>query len=167
MTTQTQRIIMTPERLKQEFENFDADKRSLIISSISSQGEPLTSYAPFVKEGNDYFISISSNLPHFKNMQETKKAHILIIEDEATAEHIYARKRLYFSALCEVVEQGSEEVYKLFDKRYGDSLSFLRSMKDFKIIKLTPGEKSLVLGFGAAYTMGAGGEVALKSVSHS
>lgn len=157
---------MTPETLKQEFETFDADKRSLIISSISSEGEPLTSYAPFVKEGNNYFISISSNLPHFKNIQATKKAHILIIEDEATAEHIYARKRLYFSAACQVVEEGSEEIYALFDKRYGESLSFLRSMKDFKIIKLTPGEKSLVLGFGAAYIMGVDGEVVGKSISH-
>jgi len=158
---------MTKQEIKEQFKNFDADKHSLIISSISDESEPLTSYAPFVKEGNNYFISISSKLPHFKNMQATKKVHILIIEDEASAEHIYVRKRLYFSAACEVVEMGTEEVYRLFDKRYGESLSFLRSMNDFKIIKFTPREKSLVLGFGAAYKMGIDGEIDGKSISHN
>jgi putative heme iron utilization protein len=100
-------------------------------------------------------------------MKSTKRAHILIIEDEASAGHIYARKRLYFSAVWEIVEEGSEKIYELFDKRYGESLSFLRSMKDFKIIRLIPGEKSLVLGFGAAYKMNGDGEVEAKSISHN
>lgn len=158
---------MTPEEIIEEFNNFDTDKQSLIISSTSNENEPLTSYAPFVKQGENYYVSISSNLPHFTNMQETQKAHIFIIEDEASAEHIYARKRMYFSAKCAVVEEGTEEIYKLFDERYGESLSFLRSMKDFKIIRLTPQEKSLVLGFGAAYKMGVDGKLQNKSISHS
>jgi putative heme iron utilization protein len=39
-------------------------------------------------------------------------------------------------------------------------------MKDFKIIKITPEEKSLVLGFGAAYKMGVDGKLKSKSISH-
>jgi len=156
---------MTNEEIYKAFENFDKDKYSLIISSTSTENEPLTNYAPFVKIDEDYFVSVSSNLPHFTNMKETKKAHILIIEDEANAEHIYARKRLYFSASCEV-EEDTEKIFKLFDERYGDKLSFLREMKDFKIIKISPKERSLVLGFGAAYKMGEDGELANKSISH-
>ncbi|MDA7817330.1 hypothetical protein N9A28_04010 [Sulfurimonas sp.] len=156
---------MENEQIVEEFKNFDKDKFSLIISSTSTHNEPLTNYAPFVKIEEDYYVSVSSNLPHFTNMQETKKAHILIIEDEATAEHIYARKRLYFSAVCEV-EENEEKIFKLFDERYGDKLSFLRSMKDFKIIKISPQERSLVLGFGAAYKMGVDGELLNKSISH-
>jgi putative heme iron utilization protein len=147
------------------FKNFDADKYSLILSTTSVENEPLTNYSPFVKLGEDYYISVSSNMPHFKNMFETKKAHVLIIEDEATAGHIYARKRLYFSVDCEV-EEDKEKIFKLFDERYGDQLSFLRDMKDFKILKLTPKEKSLVLGFGAAYKMGTDGKLANKNISH-
>lgn len=157
---------MTPQEIKQAFHTFDEDKKSLIISSVSDENEPLTSYAPFVKKEEKYYVSISSNLPHFINMQSTKKAHILIIEDESSAEHIYARKRMYFSAECAVVQENSEEIYKLFDKRYGESLAFLRSMKDFKIIEFSPQEKSLVLGFGAAYKMGVDGELQNKSISH-
>ncbi|MDQ7042906.1 MAG: hypothetical protein Q9M34_05175 [Sulfurimonas sp.] len=157
---------MENQEIIEEFNNFDKDKFSLIISSVSEQNEPLTNYAPFVKLGEDYYVSVSSNLPHFTNMVQTKKAHILIIEDEANAEHIYARKRLYFSAVCGV-EEDEEKIFKLFDERYGDQLSFLRTMKDFKIIKISPQERSLVLGFGAAYKMGTNGELLNKSISHS
>ena len=156
---------MNDEEIIQEFKDFDKDKYSLVISTTSTENSPLTNYAPFVKIGEDYFVSVSANLPHYVNMAETKKAHILIIEDEANADHIYARKRLYFGATCEV-EEDMEKVFKLFDERYGDKLSFLRTMKDFKIIKITPQEKSLVLGFGAAYKMSVDGKLLNKSISH-
>ena len=156
---------MSNEEIIQEFKDFDKDKYSLIISTTSSDNFPLTNYAPFVKIDEDYFVSVSDNLPHYTNMVQTNKAHILIIEDESNADHIYARKRLYFGASCEQ-EEDTEKVFKLFDERYGDKLSFLRTMKDFKIIKITPKEKSLVLGFGAAYKMGLDGELLSKSISH-
>jgi len=148
-----------------EFENFDEDKYSLIVSTTSVENEPLTNYAPFVKLDGKYYISVSANMPHFTNMVETKKAHIMIIEDESNAGHIYARKRLYFSADCEV-EKDEEKIFKLFDARYGDKLSFLREMKDFQIIKFTPKERSLVLGFGAAFKMDENGELGHKTISH-
>ena len=92
---------LSNEDIINEFNNFDKDKYSLIISSTSNDNTPLTNYSPFVKKNNDYFISVSSNMPHYKNMIENKKAHILIIEDEKEASHIYARKRLYFNATCQ------------------------------------------------------------------
>jgi heme iron utilization protein len=156
---------MNNEEIIEQFETFDRDKFSLIISTTNAKNEPLTNYAPFVKLGEDYFVSVSSQLPHYTNMIETQQAHILIIEDESQASHIYARKRLYFSASCKL-EEDMEKIFKLFDERYGDKLSFLREMKDFKIIKITPKERSLVLGFGVAYKMGENGKLLNKTISH-
>lgn len=113
----------------------------------------------------DYFICVSSNMPHFKNIVAMKKAHVLIIEDESIASHIYARKRLYFEVTCKQVDEG-EPIFKLFDERYGESLSFLRKMKDFKILRLSPQERSLVLGFGAAYKMDKDGNLGQKTIKH-
>jgi len=156
---------MNNQEIIEQFNTFDKDKMSLIIATTSKDNEPLTNYAPFVKIGEEYFVSVSSNLPHFTNMEQTKKAHILIIEDESKADHIYARKRLYFSATC-AIEEDEEKIFALFDVRYGDKLSFLREMKDFKVIKITPKERSLVLGFGAAYKMNENGELVNKTISH-
>jgi len=155
----------TNEEIIEEFQNFSQDKQSLILSTTNKENTPLTSYSPFVENENNYYICISSLLPHYKNMIETKKTHVLIIEDESKAAHIYARKRLYFNAKCENVDN-EEDIFKLFDNRYADQLSFLRTMKDFKIIKLIPFEKSLVLGFGAAYKMGTDGKLGQKAINH-
>lgn len=155
----------TDEEIIEEFRIFDKDKYSLIISSTSSDNEPLTSYSPFVKIHNDYFVCVSSNMPHFSNMIETKKAHVMIIEDEEKASNIYARKRLYFGVTCKL-EDDCEKIFKLFDERYGDALSFFRNMKDFKVVQLIPQEMSLVLGFGAAYKMDVTGALGQKNIGH-
>lgn len=146
------------------FNTFTKDKFSLILSTTNTNIEPLTSYSPFVEEDNKFYTVMSSNMPHFKNIKENLKAHVFIIEDEKEASHIYARKRLYFGASCKIVE--GEKYFELFDKRFGESLSFIRKMKDFKIVELTPKEKSLVLGFGAAYLMNEQGELVEKNISH-
>lgn len=147
------------------FNTFTKDKYSLIVSSTSSDNEPLTNYSPFVEQENRFYICVSSSMPHFDNMQQTKKAHIMILQDEQDAFHIYARQRLYFSASCSVVED-EEAIFKLFDARYGDRLSFLRDMKDFKVLELVPKSKSLVLGFGAAYKMNEQGQLENKNITH-
>jgi len=156
---------MHDDEIIKAFETFDEDKYSLIISSSSLDNIPLTNYSPFVKSEGEYYICVSSNLPHYKNMIETQRAHVMIIEDEKDATHIYARKRLYFGVSCSPVSN-QETIFKLFDARYGEALSFMRNMKDFKVIRLTPQEKSLVLGFGAAYMMDQQGHLKNKKIKH-
>lgn len=155
----------TNEEIMEQFKNFPEDKYSLILSTTNSNNTAHTSYSPFVQNEGNYYICISSLLPHFENMANTNKAHVMIIEDESNASHIYARKRLYFDVDCEeVIEE--EAIFKLFDDRYENQLSFIREMKDFKILRLIPQEKSLVLGFGAAYTMNKDGILGQKAIKH-
>jgi len=156
---------LTNEEIIENFNNFDEDKFSLVISSVDENSIPLTNYSPFVKKDGNYYVSVSSSLPHYTNMVRQAKAHVLIIEDEKDASHIYARKRLYFNVSCELVDN-QEEIFDLFDNRYGEALSFLRDMKDFRVIKLIPQSKSLVLGFGAAYKMDIEGNLVQKNISH-
>ena len=147
-----------------EFENFTKDKYSLILSSTNKELEAHTSYSPFVKHENHYYIAMSSSMPHYKNISSLKKAHAMIIEDEQNASHIFARKRLYFSCTCEELDKA--KTYPLFKERFEDKLSFLENMDDFKIIKLSPNEQSLVLGFGAAYVIDKNGKLKQKNISH-
>lgn len=154
----------TDNEIIEIFKTFAQDKYSLILSSSNKENDPLTSYSPFVENDNKFYTVMSSSMPHFKNIEESKKAHVFIIEDEKDASHIFARKRLYFSSNCKIVDD--EKYYQLFDERFGESLSFIKKMSDFKIIELTPNEKSLVLGFGAAYLMNKDGELLQKNISH-
>jgi len=154
----------TNEEIINTFNTFTKDKFSLILSTTNKEIEPLTSYSPFVEDSNKFYAVMSSSMPHFKNIENTKIAHVFIIEDEKDASHIFARKRLYFSAICKIVDD--EKYFELFDKRYGESLSFIKKMKDFKIVELIPKEKSLVLGFGAAYLMNENQELIQKNIGH-
>jgi len=154
----------TNEEIINTFNTFTKDKFSLILSTTNKEIEPLTSYSPFVEDSNKFYALMSSSMPHFKNIENTKVAHVFIIEDEKDASHIFARKRLYFSATCKIVDD--EKYFELFDKRYGESLSFIKKMQDFKIVELTPKEKSLVLGFGAAYLMNENQELIQKNIGH-
>ncbi|WP_428024691.1 hypothetical protein [Arcobacter sp.] len=155
---------LTDNEIIEIFTTFTKDKFSLILSTSNKEIEALTSYSPFVEAKGKFYTVMSSSMPHYKNIEQTLKAHVFIIEDEKDASHIFARKRLYFGANCKIVE--GEEYFELFDKRYGESLSFIRTMKDFKIVELSPKEKSLVLGFGAAYLMNEQGELLQKNISH-
>ncbi len=156
---------LTDQEILEEFENFTQDKFSLVVSTSNENNEPLTNYSPFVEDKGFYYICVSSMMPHYKNMIKQEKAHILIIQEESKAFNIYARQRLYFLATCEKV-QNKEDIFKLFDLRYKDSLSFLRTMKDFEIIKLQAKDKSLVLGFGAAHVLKQDGTLEQKNISH-
>lgn len=154
----------TNDEIIETFRTFPQDKYSLILSTSNNENDPLTSYSPFIENEDKFYTVMSSSMPHFKNIEDNKKAHVFIVEDEKDASHIFARKRLYFSASCKIVEKN--EFYNLFEKRFGDSLSFIKEMDDFKVVELSPKEKSLVLGFGAAYYMNENGELKQKSISH-
>ena len=68
----------TDEEIINEFKTFSSDKYSLIVSTTSTKNTPLTNYSPFVQSEGKYYICVSSNLPHFKNMQDLKQAHIKV-----------------------------------------------------------------------------------------
>jgi len=155
-----------------ELETFTDNVESVILSTVSKKGEPFASYSPFVedKEGN-FYVFISTAVPHSHNMFSTKKAHIMFLEDESKTEHIYARRRLYFSAECEKFEEDDvreEDILKLFKEKFRSRVSFFSSMKDSRIYKLKPSNGNIILGFGSAFKVNENRkEVSLSEREHS
>lgn len=146
---------ITKEEALKTLQTFTDDINSLMLSTVDKESKPFASYAPFVedKEGN-YYICVSGYVAHSKNMNATKKAAIMFIEDESVAAHPFGRKRLYFDAEAEMFSEDDErkdEVAKLFEAKFGGKVSFMLSMPDFRIYKLSPKNGSIVLGFGAAF----------------
>lgn len=163
---------LTLEEAQKEFTTFLDDKQTMILSTVNKEGEPFASYSPFAKdaEGN-FYLFISTAVPHSHNMYATGKAHIMFIEDEAQAKHIYARRRLYYKAAVEKFEENdprSASIHKLFEDKFGAAVAFFEQMKDFRIYKLVPKEGNLVLGFGAAYKISEDGvKLTLNVGGHS
>lgn len=149
--------IMKKEEAQKELDIFLNNIKTVILSTVDSQGEPFASYSPYVQdeEGN-FYVFVSTAVQHSHNMYNTKKAHLLFIEDESKTEHIYARRRLYFKAHAEKFEENDErfeKIAQLFEQRHGEQASLVRVMPDSRFYKLTPFDGNLVSGFGAAFKL--------------
>ncbi|RIY34412.1 hypothetical protein CKF54_00710 [Psittacicella hinzii] len=144
-------------RLNPEIAELKANVQTAVISSYDKDGVPNASYSPFAIENGFYYILISDVAKHAENLRQTGVAHILLIEDEAKARNIYARKRLSFHAKVSPVDAQSEEFVQgvqALGARFGEIVSELSTMKDFNLFRLEPQDGLYVKGFGQAFNVG-------------
>ncbi|RBQ28661.1 HugZ family protein [Aliarcobacter vitoriensis] len=145
------------EKAQEKLDIFLDNIKTVILSTVSSDGEPFASHSPFVQdEDGNFYVFISTSVQHSHNMYNTGKAHILFLEDESLTKHIYARRRLYFRAHAEKFDENderTEKIAQLFEERFGKQASLVRSMPSSRFYKLSPYDGNFVIGFGAAYKL--------------
>ncbi|MDL0088953.1 HugZ family heme oxygenase [Campylobacter gastrosuis] len=128
--------------------------KTLIISSIKD-GFANSSYAPFIRQDDNFYICISSVAAHYEAIrQNPDKISILFIQNENEAKSLFARVRASFNAVCEFVDDSLKDSYlDIFEANFKNesALKFIRDMKDFHIVKISPKNGRFVKGFGSAY----------------
>ena len=138
-----------------EYSTFLAKFSSLQLSTIGENGRPESSYAPFVVDQNNYYyIYVSALARHTGNLLNDGRAGIMLIEAEAEAENIFARKRVTFECDTEAVVRETEdwrEIMLLFDQLSAELMETLRRLPDFQLLRLRPKSGLFVKGFGKAY----------------
>lgn len=143
------------EKAQAEYEGFIQEFESAVISTVSPEGIPNGSYAPFViDEAKNIYIYVSGLSTHTKNIEANPVVNVLFIEDEAKANQIFARRRLNFDCTARLIERESatwQQIVDQFQERFGEIIEVLRSLGDFRIFQLTPKEGRFVIGFGSAY----------------
>ena len=131
------------------------------LSTVSPRGAPLASYAPvYVDADRCFYVYVSAMAKHYGHLRKSGVASLMLIEDEATAENLFARKRLTVDCEARLVPRASEEwgaIMGLMEERLGETLGYLRELTDFDLFQLTPNEGRLVLGFGKAYRVAGKG----------
>ncbi|RZM74738.1 HugZ family pyridoxamine 5'-phosphate oxidase [Leptolyngbya iicbica] len=135
--------------------DFPTQVQSLMLSTVTPEGQPQASYTPFVM-GRDrtFYIFVSGLSSHTQNLQKTSQAGILLIEDEAQAQQIFARRRLMYDCDVTLIERHDPQWANLadqFKRRFGNLIDMLRQLPDFQIFQLAPSGGRFVVGFGAAY----------------
>ena len=156
------------QRLSEEVLEFIASRKSLQLSTITQDGNPYASYAPFALGEECLYVLLSEIAVHATNLQHTPKASILIIQDEDSAEELFARVRVNYSVQAEMIEVDSEQWQQgiaILAERHGDRINNLSQLSDFKLFKLKPQGGRFVKGFGRAYTL-AGDTLAGEVVNH-
>lgn len=156
------------QRLSSEVEQFINSRKSLQLSTITQEGNPYASYAPFALGDDCLYVLISEIAVHATNLQHNPKASVLIIQDEDSADELFARIRVNYSVDAENIEVDSEkwhEGLKILSDRHGERINNLSQLSDFKLFKLNPTGGRFVKGFGRAYTL-ASGTLASEILSH-
>ena len=140
---------------------------SIQLGTADQSGVPEASYSPSIadEEGN-FYVHVSELASHTSNLRDCARASVLIIEDESTAENLFARKRVAYQCSALLIERHSNEwesIVDKFEEKFGKIIGFLKTMEDFHLFKLTPKSGRLVLGFGQAYDVCGSG---MKDLSH-
>jgi putative heme iron utilization protein len=143
------------EAIEAAYQVFTEQFESLIISTVSQEGIPNASYAPFVMDGaRNIYIYVSGLSTHTNNLQAVPKASVLFIEDESKTQQIFARRRLNYECSASLLPRDTQswiQVISNFESRFGNIIKMMRDLPDFRVFKLTPYGGRFVVGFGAAY----------------
>lgn len=155
-------------KIQQEVLSFIATRKSLQISSITPEGKPYASYAPYTLKQDHIYVLLSDIAQHAVNLKTHPIASLLIIEDEDSAKELFARKRVSYTAAAAHIPVGSlawKTGIESLKARHGERIEKLSELADFHLFKLSPMDGRYVKGFGRAYTL-AGGPLTGDVVEH-
>ncbi|HHF2854102.1 TPA: heme utilization protein HutZ [Vibrio diabolicus] len=141
-------------RLGPEIKEFRQERRTLQLATVDAEGRPNVSYAPYVQNQEGYFVLISKIARHARNLLENPNVSLMMIEDEESSKQLFARKRLTFDAVANVVERDTEmwqQVIGQMKERFGEIIDGLSQLEDFVLFNLKPESGLFVKGFGQAY----------------
>ncbi len=136
--------------------------KSIILATVDAEGNPNSSYAPFVQVEQTFYILVSFMAKHTKNLADGRKTSIMFIEDESATKQIYARERLTIEATTSQIERDSQvwtDVVAQLKEAHGKVVDVISEMGDFILIALQPVKGSYVNGFGSAYFVDANLEI--------
>ena len=144
---------------KREFMNeFISNIKTAVIGTIDENGLPFSSYAPFIYEGNRFYIYISDIATHAKNIHLNQNASLFFIEDESKSQNLFARKRVSLQCSSEKIDRDTkkfEHILELFGKKFDSSMvEMLKKMTDFNLFELKVNSGEATFGFGDAYLIG-------------
>lgn len=129
------------------------NQKTLMISSLTPEGVPFISYAPFVKVEERIYIYISETAEHYQNVCKNPQVAIIIIEDEKDAKSTFARTRVSFNATAKQLETIDERLWELFERKQDNEILKVLRTLDFHMFELDLHQGRLVEGFGRAYNL--------------
>jgi len=132
-------------------------QKTLILSTVTEQGIPESSYAPYVRdEQGVFYIYVSELASHTENMLKTATASILFIQPEKECKNLFARERVVFDCSISEVQKQDKCYYKqmlIMKEKLGETVELLQSLPDFHLLALTPINGKYIAGFGKAFSI--------------
>lgn len=142
--------------MNSELKEFLDSIQSIQINSLDEKELPFSSYAPFIRVENRYYIYISDMAKHAHNLRRNPKCSIFFVEDESKCENIFARTRVMMQCDAKEIEkEKQDEILEHFDKKFDSKMvAMLKGLSDFNVFEFTPFYGEAVFGFAKAYNLG-------------
>ena len=140
--------------------------KTVLMAASGEGGVPEMGVTPVVRHEGHFYIYPSRLSAHVRAMLAAEKAAFLVIEDEASAQNIWARKRIKFDSELIEIDRHSNEfnlVCDAFATAHGPTMGLIRDFTDFHLLRLRPLAGVMVLGFAKAYRLEGDG---LKVTAH-
>ena len=125
--------------------------QSVVLATLTTENEPYTSYAPFVRLKGNYYMLVSKIAKHYVNLLEQPIASIIMVEDESAVDNIFFRKRLSYLVDVEL-DILDAKVKEEFISRFGNMAKQLFTM-NYILVKCTVKSGTLIIGPGQAYCL--------------
>ena len=146
---------LTQEELQREASALRRGCAAVMLSTVSPEGWPEASHAPFVLDGEGRcHVLISQLAQHTKNLLSQPIASLMWLEDRASSGNAFARRRLVLQCRAENIErdgEGWKRMLKQMVEELGNTVELLASLPDFMLFRFDAVEGNYVRGFGQAY----------------
>ena len=143
------------ESVVEEACEFRSGFRSLVMATVSADGVPDASYAPFVRiDDNAFYVNLSDLSTHTGNLLSTPSVSVMFLQAEEHSKQVFARKRLGFDAEAELIPRDSPQwapILDLFERKFGEVVELIRPLEDFKLFRIRPRRGVFVRGFAQAF----------------
>ncbi len=157
-------------KIRDDFHAFIGGFKSLTMATVNANGEPESSYAPFIQQDGYFYVFLSELASHTQNLLSSKdgEANVSLfwIEPEDQARNIFARTRATVFASAEVIDRASDDgqaVLDAMEEQLGNTMQVLRGLGDFHLFRLTSKHGAYVTGFAKAFRLEGEG---LEQVVH-
>tara|TARA_Y100000590_G_scaffold460434_1_gene619708 strand:+ start:1879 stop:2388 length:510 start_codon:yes stop_codon:yes gene_type:complete len=138
-----------------EKEKLVANAKTVLMSTVDSDGSPNVSYAPcLIDNSMNLYVYLSKLSKHTNNLLNIDKVSVMIIQDEFQSDNIFARKRFTMDCVSSVIDREENDWIEKMDDmegKFGESIKFLRTLTDFYLFRFIPSAGLLVYDFGKAF----------------
>jgi heme iron utilization protein len=134
------------------------DARWFALATLDAHGDPATSYVPFAAVRGAFGIVVSGLAAHAAHLAARPLVSLLAVGPEPPEGDAFARARIAIEALAHEAPRDSAEARAIWDAlavRHGETAALLRTLPDFRAIRLVPLRARLVLSFAAASDLDA------------
>ncbi len=149
--------------IAKDCQNLIDSNKTLMLSTLSLEGNPEISYTPYIRTDNGkFYIFVSELAHHTPNLLANRQCSILFLAPESETQNLFARERVFVNCEADKVLRGTKEHDHILNKmqdEFGHIVELLRGFSDFHLFALKPVKGLYIVSFGKAFTINDDGSL--------